>query len=115
MRDKANDSARLELMLEALTNIEAFLTDITDYNQFVGNKMLCHAVIYNLQCIGESGYMLTKEYKDLHPVVKWKAIEGLRHVLVHDYYQVELETIWSIIQNDLNPLQLFLQSEVKDS
>jgi Uncharacterized conserved protein len=54
MRDKLNDPARLRLMQEAISNIEEFLTNVQDYTAFVSNKILCHAVIYNLQCIGEN-------------------------------------------------------------
>lgn len=56
MRDKLNDAARLELMLEAIGNIESFTEGIATYEQFASNKILCHAVTYNLQCIGESVY-----------------------------------------------------------
>ena len=51
MRDKVNDSARLELMRDAIANIEEFMTGVDSCESFVKNKLLCHAVIYNLQCI----------------------------------------------------------------
>ena len=38
-------------------------------------------------------------------------IEGLRHVLVHDYYQVNMETVWGIIQQDIPALKAYLTSE----
>lgn len=46
-----------------------------------------------------------------HPQIDWAAIEGLRHVLVHDYYQVNMETIWGIIQQDISALKTFLKTE----
>ena len=110
MRDKVNDAARLELMLEAIGNIEEFMQGVDTCQAFVSNKLLCHAVIYNLQCIGESVYMLSKEFKNDHPEMDWDAIAGLRHVLVHDYYQVDMETIWGVIHQDLKPLEECLQN-----
>lgn len=97
MRDKLNDPARLELMREAIGNIEQFLTGTSTCDAFAANKVLCHAVIYNLQCIGESVYRLSKEFIQAHPDIDWEAIEGLRHVLVHDYYTVNIATIWTIL------------------
>ena len=111
MRGKINDSARITLMLDAVNNIEEFLKGVDSYEFFSSNKVLCHAVIYNLQCIGESVYMLSSDYRDSHSEVDWESIEGLRHVLVHDYYQVSMETIWGIIQQDLQPLKDFLTAE----
>lgn len=52
-------------MLESIANIESFLAEDMTFDSFVSNKLLCHAVIYNLQCIGESAYMLSKAVPDL--------------------------------------------------
>lgn len=45
MREKVNDPARLQLMLEAITNIEDFLSEVVSVEQFKANKVLCHAII----------------------------------------------------------------------
>ncbi len=108
MRDKVNDAARLELMLEAIGNIEEFMQGVDTCQAFVSNKLLCHAVIYNLQCIGEGAYKLSREYTNTHPEIDWEAIEGLRHVLVHDYYTVDMATVWAIMESDLPLLKCYL-------
>lgn len=95
-------------MLESICNIESFLVNVKNYDDFENDKMLSHAVIYNLQCIGESTYMLSQDYRKENNQIPWKSMEGLRHILVHDYYQVEMPLLWSIIQNDLTPLKEFL-------
>lgn len=110
MRERLNDGARLGLMREAIDNIEQFLTGVDSYEDFAVNKLLCHAVIYNLQCIGESAYKLSRDFVQEHPEMDWEAIEGLRHVLVHDYYAVEMSTIWVVITDDLPKLKAYLQN-----
>ena len=106
-----NDPARLDLMLEAVDNIDEFLKGTSSCEVFVSNKILCHAVIYNLQCIGENVYRLSKEYIQKHPEVDWHSIEGLRHILVHDYYTVNMEMVWAILQKDLPKLKQYLLSD----
>lgn len=108
MRDRINDPERLHLMLEEIANIEEFLCGVFSCDDFINNKLLCHAVIYNLQCIGENVYRLSREYIQQHPEMDWESIEGLRHVLVHDYYTVNMEMVWMILQKDLPGLKSFL-------
>lgn len=81
MRDKPNDPARLELIEKAISNIEEFLQGVDSFPSFASNKILCHAVIYNLQCVGENAYKLSRDFVSSHREVDWESIEGLRHVL----------------------------------
>ena len=108
MRDKVNDGARLSLMLESIANIAGFMEGVESLEEFKSDKMLCHAVVYNLQCIGEGAYMLSKDFVAAHNDMNWAAIAGLRHVLVHDYYQVDFETVWWVVQKDLAPLKDYI-------
>ena len=111
MRDKINDPARLALMKEAISNIEAFIVGTDSCEAFVANKLLCHAVVYNLQCIGECSYKLSREYVLSHREIDWEAMEGLRHVLVHDYYTVDMGTVWEILKKDLPVLKDYLNNQ----
>ena len=112
MRERVNDSARLELMLEAIGNIEEYLADVNTCEEFASNKLIRHAVAYNLQCIGENVYKLSREFVARNNGIDWQAIEGLRHVLVHDYYTVNFETVWNIIKMDVPNLKRFLAEYV---
>ena len=92
-------------MMEAISNIEEFITGINTLEAFSDNKLKRHAICYNLQCIGENCYKLSREFIREHTGIDWKSIEGLRHVLVHDYYNVTTEILWNIITEDLEPLK----------
>ena len=115
MRDKINDFQRLVLMLEEIDNIYQFLEGSIDCDSFIKDKKLCHAVIYNLQCIGENAYKLSRAFTDAHQDTDWHTIEGLRHVLVHDYYTVNFERVWFIIKKDLPLLESQLKEYLKES
>ena len=111
MRDKKNDGARLALMKEAIANIEDFLssTQTNTMEDFLSKKVLCHAVAYNLQCIGENVYKLSKEFIDSHSEMDWESMEGMRHLLVHDYYNVSMPMLWEITQSDIPVLKEYLE------
>ena len=105
MKGRVNDKAHLELILKSICNIYEFTEHCGSYEQFENNKLCCHAVTYNVQCIGESVYKMSDEFKETHPDVEWHLISGWRHILVHDYYQVSFKFIWNVIKQDLKPLQ----------
>ncbi len=65
--------------------------------------------VKHVEIIGEAVYMLTKEFKEAHPEVEWEVIEGMRHVLVHGYYQIKPEQIWQTIEEDIPELKPQIQ------
>ena len=104
MREKPKDINRLSHIIEAIDNLIEFTKGIS-FDEYKGNKILRFAVIKNLEIIGEAAYLLTNEFKEKHPEVEWKVIIGMRHVLVHDYYQISDEMVWATIQTELLPLK----------
>ena len=74
--------------------------------------MLRFAVLKNLEIIGEAAFFLTKEFKEKTTYIEWKDIIGLRHVLVHGYYQIRNEIVWATIGRDLKPLKQKLEELV---
>lgn len=69
------------------------------------NPTLQDAILRNLQILCESAQRLTEESKRQRPEVDWQAISGMRNILVHDYFSVDLEIVWSIVQRDLPVLE----------
>lgn len=104
MREKPKDINRLSHIIEAIDNLFEFTKGIS-FDEYKGNKILRFAIIKNLEIIGEAAYLLTNEFKEKHPEVEWKVIIGMRHVLVHDYYQISDEMVWATIQTELLPLK----------
>lgn len=104
MREKPHDKARVSHMLESIDTIFEFVEG-KDFAEYSDNKMLRFAVIKNLEIIGEAAYLLSKELKSQHPHIEWSVIVGMRHVLVHGYYQIKDEIIWATIQTELLPLR----------
>ena len=59
------------------------------------------AVVRNLEVIGEPTKMLPEGIRSQHSNVDWKKAAGLRDILIHQYFGVDVEIIWDIIQNNL--------------
>lgn len=113
MREKPRDSARLKHMLHAIDNIQRFIND-KDVDEFEVDSLLYYGVVKNLEIIGEAAYMLTKEFQDQHSLTPWKKIIGMRHFLVHGYYQVDAGEVWLTVNRDIMPLKSQLSQYLED-
>ncbi|MBR4774996.1 MAG: DUF86 domain-containing protein [Bacteroidales bacterium] len=104
MRETINDSARLEHMLQAIGRIQSFVIHKSkeDINR---DAVLYYALVKNIEIIGEAAYMLTPGFRDSHPSSPWRVIIGMRHFLVHGYYEVDPCEVWNVIEKDLPLLQ----------
>lgn len=112
MREKVRDKERIEHMLEAIDNLFEFTRGLS-YEQYQENKILKFAVIKNIEIIGEAAYMTTKSLQENHPEIAWANVIGMRHVLVHGYYNIDDHISWVVIQNDLKPLKEKLEDILK--
>ena len=109
MRERIRDKGRLEHILDAIANVIEFTKDIS-FEEFLRNKVLHFAVVKNIEIIGEASYKLSTEFKTTHNNIEWEAIIGLRHVLVHGYYQIKIDRLWKVIQRDLLPFKEQIQT-----
>ena len=104
MREPLKDRIRLEHIAEAADNISRY-TNGKSYEDMLADDMMCYAVVYNILAIGEAAYHLTKAFCENHPETPWNAIMRMRNVLAHDYYKLKTQTIWEVVQHDLQPLR----------
>ena len=114
MREPIRDKGRLEHILSSIDNIFDFadgksITDLSD------NKMLFFAVVKNIEIIGEAAHKLTDAFKNQHQEVPWPYIIKMRHVRVHDYYQISVREVWKVIREDLGPLRQQIASYLSDT
>jgi uncharacterized protein with HEPN domain len=100
MRD---DRAYLQHIRECIRRIQEDVNGGRD--QFFTSHTIQDAVIRNLQTLAESTKRLSDEIKLADPEIEWASIAGLRNVLVHGYFEVDLEVVWGIVQADLPKLK----------
>lgn len=77
--------------------------------------MLFYATVKNIEIIGEAAYKLTHAFCRLHPETPWDFIAKMRHVLVHDYYQISTKEVWKVIKDDLQPLREQVDRDLIDT
>jgi uncharacterized protein with HEPN domain len=76
-----------------------------NHDAFLGDDLVIDAVARNLEIIGEAVRQLPEDFRQVHPEIPWTQIAGLRNRIVHDYFGLDLEIIWQIIQHDLPRLE----------
>ena len=90
----------LQDMLIAINKIFSYV-DGMNYEDFVNDNKTIDAVIRNFEIIGEAANRIDEDFKIAQPELEWNRLRGLRNRIVHDYFGVDLEIIFSIINNDL--------------
>lgn len=100
MREPARDKGRLADILEAAAYIKQF-TDGVEYPSFLSDKLRYFAVLKNAEIVGEAAYMLSSEFKELHPDLPWSQMIKMRHVLVHGYASILPEVLWETATKEI--------------
>lgn len=99
---EATDLLLLEHILDRVSRIDEYTGG--DSSEFFSSTLVQDAVVRNLQTIAESTQRLSEDLRATEPEIPWRAIAGFRNVLVHDYFGIDLEAVWSVVQQDLPSL-----------
>jgi len=81
---------------------------------FSDTKIIQDAVARNLEIIGEAVKNLSPGLRTRHPAVPWQQIAGLRDVLIHQYFGVNLELVWQVVEHRLPELRKHVESLVEE-
>lgn len=91
-------------ILESIRRIEEYTKGMS-YDQFRENQLVTDAVIRNLEVIGEAVKNISSETKKKYPDIEWKKIAGIRDILIHEYFGINLEIIWDVVVNKVPELK----------
>jgi len=100
MRDPAE---RLRDMLEAIARIDRYAA--RGRAAFDADELIQTFIVHHLLILCEAAYKLPADFCSAHPTVPWTQIQGMRHILVHDYFRVDLDIVWNVVANDLPGLK----------
>lgn len=77
------------------------LTSSLEFEEFTHNLMKQEAILRNLEIIGEAVKNIPEEARRLYPDIDWVRIAGIRDIIIHQYFGIDLEIIWDILANKI--------------
>jgi uncharacterized protein with HEPN domain len=94
----------LEDILEAIARIQRYTRGLSQ-DAFADDQRTVDAIVRNLEVIGEAVKQLPAEVRLRAPAVEWQKIAGLRDILIHQYFGIDIEIVWDVVQTKLPDLR----------
>ena len=98
----------IQHILENIQNIESFSESFSE-NEFTKDKLRQNAIIKSIETIGEASKNIPDSFRKKYSKVPWKKIAGLRDIIVHAYFGIDLNIVWEIIKNDIPKLKIQIE------
>jgi uncharacterized protein with HEPN domain len=95
----------LMAFLEAIEKIETYSAYYSDGDDFYHDAKSFDATMMQFVVIGEIISRMDDDYKNQHQSIPWTKIKNFRNIIAHDYFGIDADEIWSIIQLHLIPLK----------
>ena len=94
----------IEHILECIERIEEYTKEITK-EEFFDAVQIQDAVMRRIEIMGEAVKNIPKETKDKYPDIPWRQITGMRDILIHEYFGIDLELTWKVAKRDVPDLK----------
>lgn len=108
-----NSRAFIEEIVESISKIERY-TEGLNFEKFQNNEMVIDAILRNLEVIGEAARRIPDEVRNKHKDIPWKRMIGLRNIVIHEYFGVDLSIIWKIATENLPQTKSLISGLLKD-
>lgn len=105
---------RLEDICEALDHIGEYIQDI-DYISWTQDRKTIDAVIRNLEIIGEAANHVPDSIQEKYIEVPWLQMKGMRNLLIHEYFGVDLDVLWRTVNEDLPRLKIQMRRLISEN
>ena len=100
-------------IIKAIDLIESFVENM-NYEEFIEDPKTQSAVIRQFEIIGEAVKKLDKNLTAKYPEIEWQAVAGMRDLLIHHYFGVDLDIVWESLREDLPTFKRIIISLKKD-
>ncbi|MCS7301079.1 MAG: DUF86 domain-containing protein [Fimbriimonadales bacterium] len=104
----------LQDILDYAEKAQRFATGLTSQDALAEDEMRLLAIIRALEIIGEAVKRLPASLRRKYPQVPWKDIAGMRDILAHGYYDIDIEIVWKTLQQDITPLRTAVEQILAD-
>jgi uncharacterized protein with HEPN domain len=99
-------------MKEAAEKILKYTKGLS-FEDFLTDDKTIDAVVRNFEIIGEASLRIDEDFRLENPQIEWKKLRGFRNRIVHDYFGIDYEIVWSILTEDLEELVFQLDQLLK--
>lgn len=110
----SKDLFRLEHILESIGKIEELITILHSFDNFENKWIERDALIRNFEIIGEASNHISKIVKDTYSEVAWNEIKGMRNFISHEYFGLQLDSVWDSAVKDIPILKKQIQRIIAD-
>tara|TARA_B100000949_G_C14031276_1_gene345564 strand:- start:11 stop:310 length:300 start_codon:yes stop_codon:yes gene_type:complete len=90
-------------MLDSAEKILRYTSEL-DYEAFIENDMVIDAVTRNFEIIGEAANRIDAHFKEKNNQIEWGRITGFRNRIIHEYFGIDYEIMWTIIEENIQEL-----------
>ena len=97
------DVERLRDILEAIERIERYA--VRGRTVFEQDELVQVWVVNHLQIIGEAARALSPTFKQQYPAIPWRQMSAMRNILVHQYFAIDTDIVWTVVEHDLPGLK----------
>ena len=97
---KRNIQLFINDILEQINNIESFSKNIVK-DKIRTNALRKNAIARSLEIIGEAVKNIPNDFREKYPDIDWRKIAGLRDIIIHAYFDIDVDIVWDIIKKDL--------------
>lgn len=108
-----NERERLLDIQEAIARIEKYAT--SGKIRFEHDELIQSWIVRHLQIIGEAVRALPSSFRNQHPQIPWSNIIGMRNALVHEYFDIDTDIVWTVIERDLTVLKQEIEKIIRES
>ncbi|MBI4786638.1 MAG: DUF86 domain-containing protein [Chloroflexi bacterium] len=98
----------LDDILSAAHKVQSYTVGM-NFDQFRNDAKTFDAVVRNLEIIGDAVKHISQDMRDRHTHIEWRRIAGLRDITVHEYFGVDENIIWDVVQNEIPKLILQIE------
>jgi len=105
MKAKKDPKIFLGHIIECIEEIEKNICEMSEV-EFSESTMVQDAIVRRLEIVGEAVRNIPDSFRKKYPAIPWKKIAGLRDILIHEYFGVDMSLVWKIINKDIPKLKI---------
>jgi uncharacterized protein with HEPN domain len=104
----------LEDMLQSAKKIKRYVAEFS-FESFISDDKTKDAVVRNFEIIGEAANRINTDFRESNPEIEWTRIRGFRNRIVHEYFGIDYEIVWQIIEEYLDELIIWLDTIIDNN